>query len=399
MTELSDSTLAGEAFDTRLAAERPRLVGLCARLSGDPSVAEDLAQETLAEAWRLLARLRQPEGLASWLNAIARNVCLRWERQRGRETARSAELLPDDDTGDDLDTLPAADGELSIYLERAELVALLDRALALLPDDTRAALVATYVRELPHLEVAARLGLSEGALRVRLHRGRLALRRVLTGDLRDEANALGLPLPEELQTGWRQTRIWCPFCGNTPLEYRRDAERGSYMYRCTGLCHYEGVIAGQAYPNCADGRSSPKPILSRQCLTLDHYYRDMLATDRGHCDICGSPLHVYRRTPDQIIDPLPREHGIVLECPRCGPFDGSSAWHLMLDTPETQRFWRRHPRMRALPVSEVEAEGRPALVTGFESTDGQARLVIVSDRWTYEVLRVHGGTGREGTRA
>jgi hypothetical protein len=46
--------------------------------------------------------------------------------------------------------------------------------------------------------------------------------------------------------------------------------------------------------------------------------------------------------------------------------------------------------MRALPVREVETQGRPALVSGFESTDGQARLVIVSDRQTYHVLRTYG---------
>ena len=80
---------AGEDLEAQLAAERPRLVGLCARLSGDAAVAEDLAQETLAEAWRLLAKLRQPEGLASWLNAIARNICLRWVREVEAEGAHA----------------------------------------------------------------------------------------------------------------------------------------------------------------------------------------------------------------------------------------------------------------------------------------------------------------------
>lgn len=97
----------GDGLEARLAAERPRLVSLCARLSGDVGMAEDLAQETLAEVWRLRAKLRQSEGLSAWLNAIARNICLRWARERGRDSSRIVRLaiVGDDPTGHDLDTL------------------------------------------------------------------------------------------------------------------------------------------------------------------------------------------------------------------------------------------------------------------------------------------------------
>lgn len=390
MTETFDVAPAGGDIEALLAAERPRLVSLCARLSGDASMAEDLAQETLTQAWRLLGRLRQQEGLSSWLSAIARNICLRWARKRGRDLARIAQLTPSDGEGDDLDILPGDEGDLTVALERGELVALLDRALALLPTDTRAALVGSYIEELPQAELAAQLGLSAGALRVRLHRGRLALRRALASDLRDEADALGLALPEDgLEASWRQTRIWCPFCGRHTLEYRIDPGSGPSTYRCVGRCVARGMIAGWTFPLVA-ALSSPKPMLTRHCLTLDRYYRDTLASDDGACAHCGASLLVYRYTPDQPLDPLPREYGIVLVCPACGPQGCASAWHLTLDTAEAQRFWRRHQRMRALPVREVEAEGRPALVSGFESADGHARLVIVSDRQTYRTLRVYG---------
>ena len=261
---------AGEDLETQLAAERPRLVGLCARLSGDATVAEDLAQETLAQAWRLLAKLREREGLASWLNAIARNMCLRWVRERGRNLAHTvppAALA--DGEGDELDRLPAEDGGLEIALERGELIALLDRALALLPDTTRAALIGTYVRELPQAELASRLGLSDGALRVRLHRGRLALRHALASDLREEAVALGLALPDDPENeDWRATRICCPFCGRDPLEYRLNGEPDSYTYRCAGLCHAGGMIAGYTPPTELTGLSSPK---SRRPATALHW--------------------------------------------------------------------------------------------------------------------------------
>src|SRR3712207_7136587 len=48
----------------------------------DPDAAEDLAQETLLEAWRHADKLHDPTGTVPWLWAIARNVCLRHARDR-----------------------------------------------------------------------------------------------------------------------------------------------------------------------------------------------------------------------------------------------------------------------------------------------------------------------------
>ena len=62
-------------------AERDRLVRLCARLSGAAQVAEDLAQETLLEAWKARDRLSDPAARAQWLSGIARNICRRWHAQ------------------------------------------------------------------------------------------------------------------------------------------------------------------------------------------------------------------------------------------------------------------------------------------------------------------------------
>src|SRR6476660_5637933 len=64
-----------------------RLVRLCAHFTGDRDAAEDLAQETLIEAWRHQDRVYDWQGYSSWLSAIARNLSLRWVRQRGREAA------------------------------------------------------------------------------------------------------------------------------------------------------------------------------------------------------------------------------------------------------------------------------------------------------------------------
>jgi hypothetical protein len=81
-----------------LPAERTRLVRLCATTTGNTDIAEDLAQETLLEAWRHIHELRDPHRRAQWLSGIARNVCLRWARQRGRDLTHQAFARPDQDT-------------------------------------------------------------------------------------------------------------------------------------------------------------------------------------------------------------------------------------------------------------------------------------------------------------
>ena len=84
------------------------------------------------------------------------------------------------------------DGNLELELERGELAHLLDQAMALLPPETRTILIERYINELPQAEVAARLGLSENLVAVRLHRGKLALRRVLSNELSQEMSSYGL---------------------------------------------------------------------------------------------------------------------------------------------------------------------------------------------------------------
>jgi len=191
-------TAAREREEATLAAERVRLVRLCARLTGDAGAAEDLAQETLLAAFQHEQALRDPAKRAQWLSGIARNLCLHWDRRKGLERARSVRPYPrpcDDAFPPDEADARADDVDLEGDLERGELVDLLDRALALLPPDTRAALVQRYVHASPHAEVAARLGVSEEAAKKRVERGATALKRVLATDLRQEALTYGLICP------------------------------------------------------------------------------------------------------------------------------------------------------------------------------------------------------------
>lgn len=382
------ATRMRDQLETLLPAEWERLVRLCGALSGCADAAEDLAQETLIEAWRHADALRDPEAMRPWLTGIARNVCRRWARGQGHDAAKRQRLAQRHAA----EIAGSAPAEHDFGLEHDELVTLLDRALGRLPAATREVLVQRYVDGRPHAEIAARLGMSEGAVTVRAHRGRLALQRALAEpELRAEAAAYGLVDTEAAD--WQPTRIWCPFCGKHLLEARIDREARDIAYRCAGRCFADGTLLDvRRSASGATALTSAKSILSRQLVDLHDYYRQALAERGGPCPGCGRPVALEHWSPS----PLGPQHpyGIRMACRSCGAESGASLWHLLIDTPEAVRFWRRHPRIHALPVREVEVDGRAALVSGFASHDAAGRLEVVSARGTYEILRVDGSVAR-----
>ena len=384
------SRLASDGIGSALGAERERLVRLCLRMTGSQDAAEDLAQQTLLEAWRLLDRLRDRDGLSPWLTAIARNVCHRWLRAHGHERAHLAlapgERMSGEDMSSPLDSITADADDPLAQVERDEVAALVSRALAALPATTRALTIASATR--PTSELAHTFGLSEGAVRVRLHRGRQALRRALSDELRPEAESLDLPLPTTPE--WRDTRIWCPFCGVSHLRFRVNRGTGEYAIHCAGACDGLSVAGLAIDPELVEQVSSPKSLITRHCLALATTYREALTGAPQRC-LCGAQVTFRSRLPGDTTSEslfLVSPYGIVGACQNCGIVDDSTAWHLALDTMQAQRFWRRHPRMRALPITAVERDNRPALITGFAATDGAERLEIISDANTYALLHV-----------
>lgn len=371
-------------------AERPRLVGLCARLSGDWSAAEDLAQETLLDAWRHVDDLHDPGGVRPWLNAFARHRALRWRRAQRRE--QRVQRWPDD-SGDLAEPDDGGSGAAALEeeLERAERGLLLERALGHLPDATRALLVAHYHDEEQLVTLAARNGVSAGAIAVRLHRARQELRRVLATTLADEAAPYGLA--PALPDVWQPTRIWCPFCGRQTLEATIDREGGWARFRCP--CCRDGKpaqIANTPPAMALAGLQSPKAILSRQIRWLDNHYQQALAHRAAPCLRCGRQLSLAFGTPPGLLPPhvAPR-HALSFRCDLCSLNDVQPLSYLALDHAATQRFWRRYPRMRLVPPRKIVYAGREALHTSFESADGSAQLSVVADAATFAVVLVDEG--------
>jgi RNA polymerase sigma factor (sigma-70 family) len=395
---MPDTEQTQEHFDLLeiFAAERPRLVRLCARLSGNSDAAEDLAQEVLLIAWQRAGQLHEPQQYAPWLSAIARNVCLNWSRRHYREQAQLAQQEPDG-AGNLIDTI-SDDFDLEVELERQELATLLDQALALLPDQTRQALVEHYIQESPHAEIAAKLGVSEGAVALRLHRGKLALRRVLTSNLSEELATYRTVADDDR---WEDTRIWCPTCARTRLQgwFQRDGSPGRFMLRCPACdTHPNAFTAGADlsipfYADVIGDVKAFKPAFSRFITAVGNQYRQALASGHTTCVMCGRDTAMLVGPSSRMSPGDPERHEMRLQCTSCGWTSNNSLWSLTMILPEAQRLWRDHPRLRCLPAREIEVGGVEALVQSTQSVTGSARLDVVVLRHNFEVVQVHTTSG------
>ena len=141
---------------------------------GEPRAAEDAVQETFLRAYRAMPRFEGEFHLRAWLHRILTNVCFDEGDRRRREIRafdRAAGLA-------ELDG-PPADEVLDI--DRAYAQREVATALASLPVAYREALELRYVEQLSFREVAEFTGVSEENARARVHRGRAALRRMISG--------------------------------------------------------------------------------------------------------------------------------------------------------------------------------------------------------------------------
>jgi RNA polymerase sigma-70 factor (ECF subfamily) len=277
--------------------------------------------------------------------------------------------------------------DLEVELDRSELAALLDRALALLSPATRTVLIQKYVDETPLGEIAARLGTSEGTAAVRLHRGRLALRQIFANELRDEAAIYGLTTAST--DDWQTTRIWCPFCGRQKLASVIDRESGHAAFCCT-QCISTGRlgIAQTGMPEIIEGVNSYKAILSRQITWLNRYYRDALSTMTTTCFRCNSPAKVHLHLGPNVPAEWKQLSGVYFKCMACDWSDTNPLRYLAFDLPETQQFWRAHPRIQVLPEREINYAGRPAVLTTFASLSDTSHLDVISAVDSFAVLDI-----------
>ncbi|GLV55435.1 hypothetical protein KDH_22790 [Dictyobacter sp. S3.2.2.5] len=395
-----------DAEDFAFAEERRRLVLYCARVTRDIEAAEDLAQETLLTAWRDANKLRDVDRREQWLFGIARNLCLHWLRLQRREAtyAFPPSLVDQEGEQPGLDDLLVEEVDIEVELERKELADLLDRALALLPEETRAVLIQHYIEESSLSEIAGRLRTNPGALAMRLQRGKLFLRRLFTHELRQEM----LPYSQQAAADeWERTPIWCHNCGQQRLLGKRTPSEGRLLLKCP-TCHPgPDELFNRNYLSVLKGIHSYKPLYARLAAWCDRYYRGALEQGITSCEYCGADVHAIITTLEQFPNWLRSRDDmkswsrycsddvLLVPCAHCGSACITTLEGLVLQTPQGQDFLRAHPRLRTLPRQEIEVVGRPALLSRFESVTDTAVFTAISDAATYRLLAVYGEDDHE----
>jgi RNA polymerase sigma-70 factor (ECF subfamily) len=158
-----------KAFEELVRATCADTYTLAYRLTGNEEDAQDVVQEAYFRAWKGLKRFRGDANFTTWLYRITANCSSSHlsRRSRNRHQALDDEVaIPDE--------RPEVDPEMrmGVAAERKRLNA----ALQSLPADMRSVVVLRDVYDLSHEAIAAELGISEGAAKVRLHRARKKLR-------------------------------------------------------------------------------------------------------------------------------------------------------------------------------------------------------------------------------
>lgn len=149
------------AFESLYRLHVDRVYGLCLRMTGNASEAEDCAQEAFIQAWRQLDRFRGESSFGTWLHRIAVNAVLGRMRKSRREQDRLRAVAETDDG-------PAAVGDSSGMRD-------LERAMQELPSGARHVFVLHAVYGYSHDETGELLGIASGTSKAQLHRARRLL--------------------------------------------------------------------------------------------------------------------------------------------------------------------------------------------------------------------------------
>jgi RNA polymerase sigma factor (sigma-70 family) len=133
------------------------------RLCREPSLADDLAQQTFLQAWRSVETLKSPGAFGGWLRRLAINTWLQRVRaERPLTSTTDIDELPDE----------AVQPTLTEQLD-------LDSALATLPPDVRLCITLAYAERMSHREICEATGLPLGTVKSHITRGAGRLRKLL----------------------------------------------------------------------------------------------------------------------------------------------------------------------------------------------------------------------------
>jgi RNA polymerase sigma-70 factor, ECF subfamily len=149
---------------------------LCLRILRDPDDAAEATQDAFVRAWRGLGGFRGDSLFTTWLYRVATNAAISKQRSRKRRWER--EVYSEDEA---LALVPSRSSTEALVGTKLDLAAL-EQALEALPEHYRSAVVLRDVYGMSIGEISDRVGISETAAKVRVHRGRKRLKEMMFSD-------------------------------------------------------------------------------------------------------------------------------------------------------------------------------------------------------------------------
>lgn len=170
-------TLPGDtrAFEAIVARYKKRVFATAYRLLANREEAEDQTQEVFLKIYRNIKQLNEPATFEAWLQRVTVNTCLDALEKQKRRPNIGMHLDDEDANGFDV----AANSNASGSIESEEIRKCLEKALAKLEPHGRTAVVLRDVEELSYEEIAESLKIGLSAVKMRIHRARLAIQKLI----------------------------------------------------------------------------------------------------------------------------------------------------------------------------------------------------------------------------
>lgn len=164
------------AFEELVRLYEKRVYAVALRSSGSPEDAADITQEVFLRAWRSIESFRGDSGFSTWLFRITMNLCVDFARHKHAQPQTQPLVIGEEDSERPIpDTAPTPEEHLDNRELGRELAAALDEV----SEEHRRIVLLRDVSGLSYTEIAEVLEISEGTVKSRLSRARIALRTVL----------------------------------------------------------------------------------------------------------------------------------------------------------------------------------------------------------------------------
>ena len=170
-----------EAFDELVTRYRTRIFAMIYNMVHNEQDAWDLAQDSFVKAWKSIKRFRGRSSFYTWIYRIVMNVTIDWLRKK---QVKGAGVEFDDaiqlrEVNPASKTLPKADPLPYERMERTEVRARIDNAIAQLSPEHRAVILMKETEGMQYHEIAETLGCSIGTVMSRLFYARKKLQNLL----------------------------------------------------------------------------------------------------------------------------------------------------------------------------------------------------------------------------